>query len=54
MLLKFIKKYRRKKVDQDFDKIYSEVEEIAKSEHNYEGDIKIISDNKWVKFYTII
>jgi hypothetical protein len=53
MLLKFLKKYTRKKVDNNFDKIYDSVKELAEKEHNYKGDIKIISDTKFVKFYMI-
>jgi len=53
MLLKFIKKYTRKKVDNNFDEIYDSVKDLAEKKHNYIGDIKIISDAKFVKFYIV-
>ncbi len=48
---RLVKKITRIKLEKDFDNLYEMVKDIAKTEFGYIGELKIVSDNKWVSFY---
>lgn len=51
--LRLIKKLTKNKLKKDFDSYYDKVKKIAIEDFNYNGMIKVISDNKYVNFYLI-
>lgn len=53
MDLKFIKKASKNKLKKDFNSIYDEIKIFVKEKYNYDGELKIISNDKWVNFYII-
>tara|TARA_R110000772_G_scaffold2410_1_gene8290 strand:- start:15362 stop:15532 length:171 start_codon:yes stop_codon:yes gene_type:complete len=52
--LKLIKKMTKHKLKNDFDEKYDIIKEMALEMYNYEGEIKIKKDKKYVSFYIII
>ena len=51
--LRLIKRITNNKLKKDFDSIYDEIRLLAFDKFNYDGELKIISDNKWINFYII-
>lgn len=51
--LRLVKKITNNRLKKDFDSIYDDVKKLAFDKFNYVGDLKIISDRKWINFYII-
>ena len=54
MNLKLIRKVTKHRIKKNFDEVFDDIREMAKNDHNYEGDIKVINDGKYIGFYIII
>jgi hypothetical protein len=52
--LKFIKRVTKHKLKNDFDSKYDMIKEMALTTYGYDGEIKIIKDDKWVSFYILV
>ena len=51
--LRLLKKITNNRLKKDFDSIYDDMKLLALEKFNYIGDLKIISDRKWINFYII-
>tara|TARA_R110000772_G_scaffold12063_1_gene37202 strand:- start:237 stop:419 length:183 start_codon:yes stop_codon:yes gene_type:complete len=52
--LKLIKRITKHKLKKDFDEKYDMIREMALNLYDYDGEIKVIKDKKWVSFYIIV
>lgn len=51
--LKFIKRVTKHTLKNKFDETYDMIRQIAKDKFDYDGEIRVIKNKKWISFYII-